>query len=140
MKGLRPPGVSHTFDLHHNEPKVRQRIAIHTGSLKSVGSKRAALRPRINEIDDWVLLREVEAGGTKKKSVDFGLTVMPLHMKSFGGDPPRRLQACDIAVCQLLDRPTGAIAQNHHLGLLRRGIDIYDKFSITGYGCHVIGV
>ena len=103
-------------------------------------AKRATLRPRIDEIDDRVLQRRVEISGAEEKPIDVGLTVMPFHMKDFGGDPSRRLQACDIAMCQLLDRPTGAIAQNHHLGLLRRGIDIDDEFSVAGDSSHVIGV
>src|SRR5258708_17197980 len=129
MKGLGPPGIPHTFDLDHNEPKLRQCIAIHAGGLKSVGPKRAALRPRINEIDKWVLLREVKAGWTKEQPVNVGLPVMPFHVKGLGRDPSRSLQACDIAVRHLLDRPTPAIAQNHHPVLLRREIDTSDKFS-----------
>src|SRR6202042_721373 len=103
-------------------------------------SKRAALRSRIDEIDDRVLLRRVKVGGTEEQSVDIGLAVMSLYVKGFGCDPSRGLQACDIAVGQLFDHLAGAIAQQHDLRLLRRGIDIDNKSSVAGYGGHGIGV
>ena len=100
----------------------------------------SALRPGIDEIDDRVLQRGVKVGGTEEQPVDIGFAVVSFYVKGFGCDPSRGFQACDIAVCQLFDHLTGAIAQQHDLGLLRRGVDIDDEFSVAGYGCHVIGV
>ena len=108
MKGLRPLGVSHAFDLDHGEAKLRERIAIRTRGLKCMRSKGAALRPRIDVIDDRVLLRGVKISGTEEQPIDIGLTVVPLHVKGFGRDPSRSFQACDIAVCHLFDRLPGA--------------------------------
>ena len=103
MKGLGPLGIPHAFNLNHGEAKLRERVAVQPGGLKSVRSEGAALRSGIDEIDDRILLRGVKVGGTEEQPVDIGLAVMSLYVKGFGCDPSRGFQACDIAVCQLFD-------------------------------------
>ena len=131
MKGLGPLGIPHAFNLDHGEAKLRERIAVLPGGLKSVRSEGTALRPGIDEIDDRILQRGVQVGRTEEQPIDIGLAVVSFDVKGLGCDPSRSLQARDIAVCQLFDHLTGAIAQQHNLRLLRRGVDIDDEFSVA---------
>src|SRR5215469_7316714 len=59
VKFLRSQRVAHPIDLHDHEPKLSQRLAVTARTGERPAMNASALRPRIDIVDDRILLAAV---------------------------------------------------------------------------------
>ena len=112
MKFLGPQRVAHTFDLHHHESQLRQRLAIAAGFGERPVTDASTLRSRIDAVDDRIFPAAIEIRGLKHQPVQVGSPVARLHGDWNRGLPSGGHQARDILLLDRIEQLSALVA-NH---------------------------
>src|SRR5437660_2139346 len=93
---LGTPGISHTVDLDDNETQLRQRLRVAARRGKRPASNASLLRPRIDVVDDRILLVGIKVRRTKHQPIEIGYAVAALHAEGDGRLPSGGQQSTDV--------------------------------------------
>ena len=103
-------------DFNHDEPELRERDVL---ALRERLGHALGLRSRVNERDDWILLRRIEIERLVHHAIQIGHAIVGLHLERLWELEPRLERRREVGRLEVEERRAGGV--DHHR--LRHGVD-----------------